>query len=107
MGETTIRASHTTISTVPLGMRPASILMTVVTTRRGVDVVAIAPVLPVRSPLVVRTSARMAVDAGERRVVRRDQVAVRTDRAIMRNAEPGVIKGRPQPAGGDPRGVAG
>jgi len=68
--------------------------MTVVTTRRGVDVVAIAPVLPVRSPLVVRTSARMAVDAGERRVVRRDQVAVRTDRAIMRNAEPGVISRR-------------
>ena len=68
--------------------------MTVVTTRRGVDVVAIAPVLPVRSPFVVRTSARMAVDAGERRVVRRDQVAVRTDRAIMRNAEPGVISRR-------------
>ena len=87
-------------------MRPAS-LMTVVTTRRGVSVVAIAPMLLVRTPLVVRASPRMAVNAGERRVVRRDQVTVRTDRAIVRNAEPGVIKGRPQPARGHPRGVAG
>ena len=68
--------------------------MTVVTTRRGVSVVAIALVLLVRTPLVVRISARVAVDAGECRVVRRDQVAVRTDRAIMRNAEPGVISRR-------------
>ena len=81
--------------------------MTVVATRRGVSVVAIAPVLPVRSPLVVRISARMAVNAGERRVVRRNQVAIRTDRAIMRYAEPGVIKGRAQPTRGDPGDVAG
>jgi len=81
--------------------------MTVVTTRRGVSVVAIAQVLLVRTRLAVRARPCMAVNAGELRVVRRDQVAVRTDRAIMRNAEPGVIKGRPLPAGGDPRGVAG
>jgi len=81
--------------------------VTVVTTRRGVSVVAIALVLLVRTPLVVRISAGMAVNAGECRVVRRDQVAVRTDRAIMRNAEPGVIKGSPQPARSHPGGVAG
>ena len=81
--------------------------MTVVATRGCVSVVGIAPVLPVRSPLVVRISARMAVNAGERRVVRRNQVAIRTDRAIMRYAEPGVIKGRAQPTRGDPRDVAG
>src|SRR5437773_5910227 len=86
---------------------PPSILMTVVATRGCVSVVGIAPVLPVRSPLVVRISARMAVNAGERRVVRRNQVAIRTDRAIMRYAEPGVIKGRAQPTRGDPGDVAG
>jgi len=81
--------------------------MTVVTTRRGVSVVAIAQVLLVRTRLAVRARSCMAVNAGELRVVRRDQVAVRTDRAIVRNAEPAVIKGRPQPARGHPRGVAG
>ena len=81
--------------------------MTVVATRGCVSVVGIAPVLPVRSPLVVRISARMAVNAGERRVVRRNQVAIRTDRAIMRYAELAVSKGRPEPTGGDPRSVAG
>jgi len=55
----------------------------------------------------VRGWPRMAILTRERLIVRRDQVAVRTDRAIMRNAEPGVIKGRPQPASSHPRGVAG
>jgi hypothetical protein len=62
--------------------------MTVVTSCRAVDV------LPayawVRHARLVR-SPSVAVDAGERRIVRRDQVAVRTDRAIMRNAEPVVL----------------
>jgi len=49
----------------------------------------------------------MATLTRERLIVRRNQVAVRTDRAIVRNAEPGVIKGRTQPARGDPRSVAG
>ena len=61
----------------------------------------------VGTPLVVRIGACMTVDAGEHRVVRRDQVAVQTDRAIVRNAKPCVIKGRAQPAGGDPRNMAG
>src|SRR6266404_4536909 len=86
---------------------PASILMTVVTSRRVIDVAAYALMVLVRTPLVVRIGARMTVDTRELRVVRRDQVAVRTDRAIVRNAEPSVIKGRAQPAGGDPRSVAG
>jgi len=49
----------------------------------------------------------MAILTRERLVVRRNQVTVRTDRAIVRNAEPGVIKGRAQPTRGDPRSVAG
>ena len=53
--------------------------MTVVTSRRAVDVAAITLVVLVCTPLVVRTSPCMAVDAGEGRVVRRDQVAVRTN----------------------------
>ena len=55
----------------------------------------------------VRVWRRMAILTSERLIVRRHLVAVRTDRAIVRNAEPGVIKGRAQPAGGDPRGMAG
>src|SRR2546421_13088604 len=55
----------------------------------------------------VRGCLRMAILTRERLVVRRVQVAVRTDRAIMRNAEIGVIKGRPQPARSHPGGVAG
>ena len=55
----------------------------------------------------VRGCLRMAILTRERLVVRRVQVAVRTDRAIMRNAEIGVIKGRPQPARSHPRSVAG
>ena len=78
--------------------------MTVVTSRRAVDVLAAYAWMRHARPMRI---PRVAVNARELRVVRRDQVAVRTDRAIMRNAEPGVIKGRPQPAGGDPRGVAG
>jgi len=78
--------------------------MTVVTSRRTVDV--LAAYARMRHARLVRRP-RVAVNARELRVVRRDQVAIRTDRAVMRNAEPGVIKGRPQPAGGHPRGVAG
>ena len=55
----------------------------------------------------VRGCLRMAILTRKRLIVRRNQVAVRTDRAIVRNAEPGVIKGRAQPARGDPRNVAG
>jgi hypothetical protein len=86
---------------------PASTLMTGVTSRCAIDVAVYAPMVVVRIPLVVRIGARMTIDAGERRVVRRDQVAVRTDRAIVWNAEPSVIKGRAQPAGSDPRSMAG
>ena len=79
--------------------------MTVVTNRRAVPVTAVH--IRVRHARPVSSCPRMAHDARESRVVRRIYVAVRAHRAIVRNAEPGVIKGRPQPAGGDPRGVAG
>jgi len=81
--------------------------MTGVASRRAIDVAAYAPMVVVRIPFVVRIGPRMTVDTREGRVVRRNQVAVRTDRAIVRNAEPGVIKGRAQPARGDPRNMAG
>jgi hypothetical protein len=55
----------------------------------------------------VRSWYRMATLTRERLIVRRDQVAVGAYRAMVRNAEPGVIKGRAQPAGRDPRSVAG
>ena len=56
---------------------------------------------------LVAVRAGMADDAGERRIVRRNDVAIGADRALVRNAEPGVVKGRPQPARGDPRCMAG
>src|SRR5258706_13745790 len=87
----------------------ASILMTVVAPSRR-----IVPAcgrwranVRMRHSRPVRVWRRMAILTRERLIVRRNQVAVRTDRAIMRNAEPAVIKGRPEPGGGGPRAVAG
>ena len=54
----------------------------------------------------VRSRHRVTILTRERLIVRRNNVTIRTDRAMMRNDEPGVIKSRPQPAGGDPRSVA-
>src|SRR5207245_9446938 len=92
-----------------LGPGPALILMTVVAPSRRSE-----PACGrwrangrMRHSGSVRVWRGMAILTGERLIIRRDQVAVRTDRAIMRNAEIGVIKGRPQPARGDPRSVAG
>ena len=65
--------------------------MTVVTSRCSVDVAIHLGVLHAR---LVRTGLRMAVDARKRRIIGRDQVAVRTDRAMMRNAEPRVLSCR-------------
>ena len=47
-------------------MYPASILMTVVTGRRAIDVAAYALVVLVRIPLVVRIGPRMTVDTRKR-----------------------------------------
>jgi hypothetical protein len=55
----------------------------------------------------VRVWRRMAILTRERLIVRRNNVTIRADRAIMRYAEPGVIKGRAQPTRGGPRDVAG
>jgi hypothetical protein len=66
--------------------------MTVVTSSRAVDV--LAAYAWVRHARLVRTRLRVAVDAGERCVIRRDQVTVRTYRAMMRNPEPGVLSCR-------------
>lgn len=66
--------------------------MTVVTSRRAIDVGA--AYAWVRHARLVRTRLRMAVDAGERRVIRRDQVTVRTYRAMMGNPEPRVLSRR-------------
>ena len=46
--------------------------MTVVTSRRAIDVPAYALMVLVRTPLVVRIGARMTADTRELRVVRRD-----------------------------------
>jgi len=62
--------------------------MAVNTNRRAVDVAIHFGVLHAR---LVRSWLRMAVDARERRVVGRVHMAVRTDRAMVRNAEPGVL----------------
>ena len=48
----------------------------------------------------------MAVDAGKLGIVRRHLVAVSTDRAIMRDREPGVVERRAQPARGYVAGIA-
>ena len=88
---------------------PPSILMTVVAPSRRIEPACWRWRANVRmrhsSP--VRVWRRMATLTRERLIVRRNQVAVRTDRTIVRNAEPGVIKGRAQPTRGDPRSVAG
>ena len=88
---------------------PPSILMTIVAPSRRIEPACgrWRANVGMRHSGPVRGCLRMAILTRERLIVRRVQVAVRTDRAIMRNAEPGVIKGRPQPARGDPRGVAG
>ena len=62
--------------------------MTVVTSRRTVNVAIHPGMLHTR---LVRTRLRVAINARKRRVVGRHQVAVRTDRAMMRNAEPRVL----------------
>ncbi len=66
--------------------------MTVVANRRAVPVTAVH--IRVRHARPVSIRLRMAHDARESRVVRRIYVAVRAHRAIMRNAEPGVISRR-------------
>ena len=76
--------------------------MTVVTSRRAVDVPIHRGVLHAGP---VRTRLRMAVDTRERRIVRRDLVAVRADRAVVRNAEVRMVEYRPQPGGGHVGGV--
>src|SRR6266436_4169720 len=88
---------------------PPSILMTVVAPSRR-----IVPACGrwranarMRHSGPVRVWRRMAILTRERLIVRRDQVAVGAYRAMVRNAEPGVIKGRAQPTRGDPRSVAG
>jgi len=71
--------------------------MTVVTSRRAVDVAIHRGVLHARP---VRIGLRMAVDTREHRVVGRDLVAVRADRAVVRNPEVSMVEHRPEPGGG-------
>jgi len=78
--------------------------VTVVTSRRAVDVAIHRGVLHAR-PVSIRL--RMAVNARERRVVRRNQVAVRADRAVVRNAEVSMVEYRSKPGGGYVCSVAG
>src|SRR4029077_17072488 len=88
---------------------PPSILVTVVAPSRWIEPACgrWRANVRMRHSGSVRGCPGMAILTRERLIIRRNQVAVRTDRAIMRNAEISVIKGRPQPARGDPRGVAG
>src|SRR5947207_14706663 len=88
---------------------PPSILMTVVAPRRRIEPACgrWRANVRMRHSGPVRGCLRMAILTRERLIVRRNQVAVRTDRAIMRYAELAVSKGRPEPTGGDPRSVAG
>ena len=79
-------------------------LVTVVTSRCAVDVAIHCGVLHARP---VRARLRMAVDTREHRIVRRDLVAVRANRAVVRNAEIRMVEHRPQPGGGHPGRMAG
>jgi len=72
-------------------------LVTVVTSRCAVDVAIHRGVLHARP---VRTRLRMAVDTREHGIVRRDLMAVRADRAVVGNAEIGMVEYRPQPGCG-------
>lgn len=56
---------------------------------------------------LVAVRSRVADDAGEDRVVRRVNVAVRADRAMVRFFEPGVVERRAKPIGCGPSGMAG
>jgi len=56
--------------------------------------------------LTVR-ALRVAIDAGERGVVRRDEMAIGTHRAVVRNREVGMVKRRAEPGSGVVTRVAG
>ena len=49
----------------------------------------------------------MADNAGEDQIVRRIDVAVCTDRLVVRYSEPRVVESRPEPIRRDPGGMAG
>jgi len=80
--------------------------MAVVAGSGAVRVPADASVLIVRLRLCMGRG-RMAVDTRKLRIVCRDLMAVRADRAVVWNSEPGVIKGRPGPPARRVAGVAG
>ena len=76
-----------------------STFVAVVTGSCAVNVPAYAVVLRV-SLCLVMGGLRVAIDAGKRRVVRGNQVAIAANRAVMRNREKGVVEGRAQPRRG-------
>ena|SRR6516164_5421104 len=73
-----------------------STLVAVVTGSCAVNVSAYAVVLRVSLGLVMG-GLRVAIDAGETRIVRGNKVAITANRAVMRNREKGVVEGRAQP----------
>ena len=75
---------------------PPSTFVAVVTGSCAVNVPTYTVVLRV-SLCMIMGGLRVAIDAGKRRVVRGNQVAIAANRAVMRNREKGVVEGRAQP----------
>lgn len=73
--------------------------MTVVASSWAVAIALVALMDLVGAGLIVR-APRVAVDARKAGVVRGDLVAIAANRAIMRNAEKGVVKRRAEPTRG-------
>ncbi len=73
--------------------------------RRAVGIAVDSPVIRVGLRLVAVRS-RVTNDAGECRIVGRHGMAIGTDRAVVRNLEPRMVKGSAQPIGSGPRRVA-
>ena len=71
--------------------------MAVVASGGSVAIAAYTLVSVIRAGLRVRTTLRMAVDAGKACIIRGDLVAVAADGAMMRNWEVRVVKGSAGP----------
>jgi len=84
----------------------ASTLVARDASHRSICVAADATMIRVRLRLAT-VRARVANDAGEDRIVRGIDVAVRTDRPVMWFFEPGMVESRSEPVRGHPSGVAG
>lgn len=81
----------------------ATSFMAVVTGRWTVDVTIHSRV---RHTRLMGGWPGVAINTGERSVVRRHDMAVGTNRAIVGNSEIRMVKGRAKPIRGDPSGVA-